>query len=503
MNTYALNDKSLRVTFYTRLVSDADTKSQIARYEELIRRNPRWSMAEGYIETVSEDDETTTRHAAFHQMLADAKRGGFDLVITEEISRFSRNTIESIRHTQELLSLGVNVFFLADGFHTLMPDAALRLKIMHDIAQEETQKLSKRVKTGLKRAVEKGKILGSGNIWGYKKENGRLTIDESQAPTVRLIFSLYAEKNLGMRSVCTHLKESGIKNSRGNDFSFSTIKGILTNPKYMGDENNAVPPLITPQLWQKANEILQERGAKKAETSYQNKYIYSGKIFCAQHDTPFHHAKFRYKSGDKEVWQCRNYAAKGTAGCDSPAVYTAELDKIMHQAYSYLAENRDETENNLAEIFDSIRSVATINEDIAATNTALEEIRLRKDKLLDLSISGYISNGEFAKRNREMNKEAEFWEQRGNELLNEAEKAKSLTRTMENLHSFISNKNASIGENLPALVNILPERIVVQKTQDKHILELQVFLKVLAKRIDFTITRKRQHPTEINITRVL
>jgi len=119
--------------------------------------------------------------------------GKFDFIITKEISRFSRNTLDSIKYTQELLQNGVGVFFQADNINTLLPDSELRLTIMSSIAQDEVRKISERVKFGFKRSIEKGVVLGNSKIWGYKKDNGKLIIDKEQAEVVRLIFDLYEE----------------------------------------------------------------------------------------------------------------------------------------------------------------------------------------------------------------------------------------------------------------------------------------------------------------------
>ena len=160
--------------------------------------------------------------------------GKFDFIITKEISRFSRNTLDSIKYTQELLQNGVGVLFQSDNINTLLPDSELRLTIMSSIAQDEVRKISERVKFGFRRAIDNGVVLGNNKIWGYKKDNGKLVIDEEQAEIVRLIFELYATENMGIRSIANELTRIGYLNTEGNPLSFSTIKNILINPKYKG-----------------------------------------------------------------------------------------------------------------------------------------------------------------------------------------------------------------------------------------------------------------------------
>ena len=231
-------DLPLRVTYYARVSTDKDEQlhslsAQIRYYSEFIQRNPKWIFVEGYIdEGIS--GTTVVKRENFLRMIKDAQSGHFDFIVTKEISRFSRNTLDSIQYTQELLRCGVGVLFESDNINTLMPDAELRLTIMSSIAQDEVRKISERVKFGFKRAIENGVVLGNDRIWGYEKKDGKLVVKEDEAKIVRMIFNLYANERMGIRTIASYLSNQGYKNTRGNDFSFSTIRGILCNPKYKG-----------------------------------------------------------------------------------------------------------------------------------------------------------------------------------------------------------------------------------------------------------------------------
>ena len=219
-------------------------------------------------------------------MMQDKK---FDLIIAKEVSRFARNTLDSLFYTRELLKYGVGVFFQNDNINTLFPDSELRLTIMSSIAQEESRKISDRVKWGHKRAVDKGRVLGNSKIWGYDKQDGKLIINEREAEIVKKIFNLYCE-GYGIRTISKILTQKGYKNHNGNPFNFTSIKNILTNPKYKGyyvgnksttidyitrkrewfnsnkwiiykDEEN-VPAIVSEEIWNKANTILKERSEK-------------------------------------------------------------------------------------------------------------------------------------------------------------------------------------------------------------------------------------------------
>jgi len=522
----SIYDLPLRVTFYARVSTGTDgqthsLKNQINYYSDFINSNPNWTYVEGYIDEALSGTSVVKRES-FLKMIDDAKLDKFDFIITKEISRFSRNTLDSIKYTQELLSAGVGVLFQSDNINTLMPDSELRLTIMSSIAQDEVRKISERVKFGFKRAIEKGVVLGSSNIWGYKKESGKLIIDEEQAELVRQIFNMYATQNKGIRAICIWLNEQGLKNNKGNNFSFSTIRGILANPKYMGyycgnkthkydyklndvkyldesewvmykDEEN-VPPIVSEEIWHKANTILKERSAKQSsedKTSYQNKYTYSGKIYCAEHNTPYYRAIYRYKSGDKEVWQCKEYSAKGKAGCESPTLYTTEIDEIIKDAYNIIIKDRANIIHDLVRIYSTIGNDSKIKEDTAKIKVQINEILKKKDKLLDLSIKGHLSDDEFAKRNRQFNLDVENLEVRLTDLEQDEKKNKEISLTVETLRKAVANE-LDFNEGFDnAIVDTLLDRIEVIKIKgdDKKVINLKVFFKVLNDEMKYRITR--------------
>ena len=112
----------------------------------------------------------------------------------------------------------VGVLFESDNINTLMPDAELRLTIMSSIAQDEVRKISERVKFGFKRAIENGVVLGNDRIWGYEKEKGKLVVKEEEAKIVRMIFDLYANERMGIRTIANYLSSHGYKNTKGITF---------------------------------------------------------------------------------------------------------------------------------------------------------------------------------------------------------------------------------------------------------------------------------------------
>ena len=141
-------------------------ENQTAFFTDFIKKAGAWKLVPGYIDE-GITGITTRKREDFRRMLDDAQSGKFDLIITKEISRFARNTIDSIQNTRNLLSWGVGVIFQNDSINTLDEDSEFRLTIMAGVAQEEVRKLSSRVKFGHKQAIKSGVVLGNSRIYGY------------------------------------------------------------------------------------------------------------------------------------------------------------------------------------------------------------------------------------------------------------------------------------------------------------------------------------------------
>ena len=188
----ACYDRPLRVTFYARVSTDMDAQlnsleNQIQYYTEFIQSKPNWVFVPGYIDEGISGGSTKKRDD-FNRMIRDAKAGFFDFIITKEISRFSRSTLDSIKYTQELLEHNVGVFFQNDNINTLDSDSEFRLVVMAGVAQDELRKLSERTKFGFAQSIKNGRVLGNDKLYGYDKKDCVLTINEAEAEIVRTVF---------------------------------------------------------------------------------------------------------------------------------------------------------------------------------------------------------------------------------------------------------------------------------------------------------------------------
>lgn len=506
-------DLPLRVTFYARVSTDMDAQlnsldNQVQYYTELIQSKPNWTFVPGYIdEGIS--GGTTKKRDDFNRMIADAKAGRFDFIITKEISRFSRSTLDSIKYTQELLDYNVGVLFQNDNINTLDSDSEFRLVVMAGVAQDEIRKLSERIKFGFRQSIKNGRVLGNDKLYGYDKKNCVMTINEEEAEIVRRVFDLYANHGLGTRKISQKLTEMGYTSREGNAFNTLTIRHILENPKYKGwycgnktqsldyrtkkkvflDESEwvmypdpTIPAIVSEELWDRANALYKERSRQMKEhssgASYHNRYPYSGKIYCEEHGTTFHRQTLESSKGTKEVWQCKVYRTKGRAACSAPQVRSAELDQVMAQIFTEMMKDKNAIIDALLTVLRSVpqevdysRAKGRVEEEIAAVNA-------KKDRLLELSMADALTVAEFKQRNDAFNQQLRELEAQLMTIQTEQQRQEDSAMDMEKIRQVL-DRELSFQDGINShLVAAILEKIVVKKESTKQEIHLDIFLKL-------------------------
>lgn len=234
------NNKKRKVAVYGRVSTDHESQrlafeNQKLWYNNEIEAHPKWEVVEQYFDRGITGTQAKKR-PSFLSMIEDGKSGKFDLIITRDVSRFARNTLETLEYTRLLQSLDIEVYFIADNISTFDKDGEIRLTSMAANAQEESRKSSERIMAGQAMARQKQVLYGNGNILGYNRVGDTFVIDEEQAKTVKMIFQLYLEGK-GLRAVKYELIKAGRKTSSGNgSWSEPTISRILDNPMYIGKQ---------------------------------------------------------------------------------------------------------------------------------------------------------------------------------------------------------------------------------------------------------------------------
>ena len=511
-NGRTIFDIPLRVTFYARVSTDKDEQinsleNQVQYYTELIQSKPSWAFVPGYVDEGISGTSIKKRDS-FLRMIADAKAGRFDFIITKEISRFSRSTLDSIRYTQELLEHGVGVLFQNDNINTLDSDSEFRLVVMAGVAQDEVRKLSERLKFGFRQAIKNGHVLGNDKLWGYDKKDCVLTINTEEAQVVRRIFDLYANRQMGIRRISQTLLDEGFTSRKGNAFNVLTIRHILCNPKYKGwycanksqtvdyrskrkvflDESEwvmypdpSIPAIVPEELWDRANALYKRRSkqmmAHQSGAEFHNRYPYSGKIICEEHGTSFHRQVLKSRAGEKEVWQCRVYRNRGRAACSAPQLYTTELDQMMAGIFDQLAQDRQAIVDAVVTVLQSVPDEHDYTQEIRHIEEELSAIQAKKDRLLEMSIEGVISMAEFKQRNDGFNEQMTILEGRRAALRAEAEKDRRTPAQLEEIRAALEQELSFSNSINSALVTTILDKVVVKKGSTKEELHLDIHLK--------------------------
>ena len=475
-------DMKLKVADYGRVSTDKEEQlnsldNQINFFKEYINTNQNWTHVGSYIDEGISGTSIKKRDN-FLKMIKDAKEGKIDLIITKEISRFSRNTIDSIKYTQELLNNGVIVLFLSDNINTIYPDSEFRLTLMASLAQDEVRKLSERVKFGIKRSIKDGKVGGS-HLTGYYKKDGKLTINKNEVPIIKTLFTMYSTNDYSFKQISKHLASLGYFTKKGKPYSETTLKKMITNPRYKGyytanlskitdykthkktktpiseqiiykDNKGNVPAIIDEELWNKANEVLNKRTIhwNKNNLNKENRFkekTYTSKIFCKEHNKPF----IRCNSGtrkEKPVWQCNEYLRKGIKGCKSPIIKEDILNKIFIQQLSNII-NIKNINNSLLEQYKKIN--------IKPQSLELNNLYNIKNNLLSLLTRQIITEEEYIKEKNNIDiKIANL-------------KADKQKININNINNYLNNK-CSLNDLISDYTNIFIDNILIEKINNNR-----------------------------------
>ena len=413
----SINSMPLKVTYYSRVSTEHDEqinslKNQVNHFDEMIINNKNWTYVEGYVDA-GISGTTDYKRDNFMRMIDDAKLGKFDLIITKEISRFSRNTLDSIKYTRILLDYGVAVYFFNDNINTILPDSELRLTIMASMAQDEVRRLSERVKFGMHRSIKNGNILGNNLLYGYDKVQKSLVINKEESIVVKRLFTMYAIDKISLTKIAQSFNQEGIKTSLNKKWNVTTLSRMISNPKYKGyycgkksevidymskkvkkfcesewvmyEDSEKIPPIVDEKLFYLANKRLKENQKVFSNGNNKNMYPFSSKIECLCGS--FFNRRKMSKNKDEIIWFCPKCKI---------SIRQSELFYIIKNALRIDKKKLVQSLNNLYKKFIDNKNSSDYTYQIAKLNK-------RKEKLLELNINNFMSNSEFKNLNDECN----------------------------------------------------------------------------------------------------
>ncbi len=431
-STGALRVDRIRVAAYCRVSTDDDEQlgsfeSQKLYYEQKIASNKDWVNA-GIFADEAVTGTKTDKRSGFQDMIAHCYNGEIDMILTKSISRFARNTVDTLNYVRMLRDRNIAIFFEKENINTLDMNGELLLTIMSSLAQQEVESLSQNVKMGLQMKMKRGELIGFNGCYGYDyhTEDKSITVNEEEAEIVRMIYDMYLE-GYGTTTIAKRLMELGIKNKKG-EVSWHThgVMGMIKNEKYkgdillgktfttdpiskrrlanMGEENQYYlrdhhEPIVSREIWDKAEEIRMKRSRNKVvETTgnrerYTRQYSFSSMCECAYCGHKLtrrtRHSRSDY---EKPVWQCMNATKNGIDNCpnckavdeailegaflDAFELLAGNFDDVLDVVLSYVAESADSDEN--------IRKKQQIDKDISSLES-------KKSRMTDMLIDGTIS----------------------------------------------------------------------------------------------------------------
>ncbi len=408
-----------RVAGYARVSTDSDEQftsyeAQVDYYTNFIQSKPEWEFVGVY--TDEGISGTNTKHReGFKRMIADALDGKIDLIVTKSVSRFARNTVDSLSTIRKLKDAGCECFFEKEGIYTFDGKGELLITIMSSLAQEESRSISENITWGHRKSFSDGKVyLAYKHFLGYKKgPDGRPEIVEEEAEIVRLIYRLFLDgKTAGW--IGKHLEQLGIPSPSGKKKWYTTtITSILTNEKYKGDAllqkkftvdflekkvkrnqgevpqyyvERSHPAIIDPNEW----ELVQQEFARRHASGHQYSCssVLASKLVCEDcggfFGSKVWHSTDKYR---KVVWQCNQKYAKGHR-CHTPSISEKDIHQAFMKAYNQLMSGKQELIRDCEAMRRVLTDCTELDAQIAAQTSELQVV----SELVDALVSDNASS---------------------------------------------------------------------------------------------------------------
>lgn len=431
------NAAPLRVAAYCRVSTDREDQanslqSQRTYFAAYIQQHQGWRLTEVFAdEGIS--GTSTRRREAFNRMVDLAEAGELDLILTKEVSRFARNTVDALEYTRRLKRLGVGVIFINDNIDTRENDGELRLTIMASIAQEESRKTSERVKWGQLRRMEAGVVFGNNSTYGFDTRHGRLSVKPEEAEVVRLIYHKFLDQGKGTHVIARELYEAGIPPPRtAEKWSCVMVLRVLRNEKHVGDllqKKHVTPDYLTHKkvlnrgqeeqillrnhheaiidraVWDAVQRELARRSAAQGDKSkYSNRYWCSGKIRCGCCGSRFVPRKRKRSNGFVYMaWGCHNRVRYGgwkgsgqeePPGCGMRMVNGKSLSAVMGFVLGRLELDRAAIAASLLDDLQGLENAPDRGERVHRLRARKAALERKRENALDAFLSEKISDEE-------------------------------------------------------------------------------------------------------------
>ena len=477
--------KALRVAAYCRVSTlmeqqESSYEAQVGYYTEKIKSNPNWKLAGIYADD-GKSATSTRKRADFQAMIDDCMAGKIDIVITKSISRFARNTVDSLTHIRKLKEKNIAVYFEKEGINTLEGSGELLITILSSQAQEESRNISENCRWGIVRRFEDGKVIvNHSKFMGYTKDkDGNLIIVPEEAEVVRRIFRLFLEGNSSYR-IKQILEADGIRTATGNTvWQATVIDKMLVNEKYMGDallqktytvdfltkkkvmNKGIVPqyyveddhePIIPKELFHRVQEEKARRASiYRADTKkknieikgkYSSKYVLSDIMVCAECGQPYRRQVWSKYGAKRAVWRCDNRLKHGSKRCKhSPTL----KEEILHEAIMTAVNSVVEDQGEFVQAFreNVIRIIGSYSAAAEPTeyDSQIEELQKMMMKVIEDSAKAESADEVFDKEYRIIADEIKELKKKKTKVVRERQLAESYDQRMQDMESYMRKTN--------------------------------------------------------------
>ncbi len=491
----------LKVAAYCRVSTDQEEQessyeAQISYYTEKIKNNSEWALA-GIFADEGITGTQAKKRPEFLKMIGLCRQRKIDLILTKSLSRFARNTVDSLNYIRELKALGIAVFFEKENINTLESDTEMMLTIMSCFAQAESESISKNVSWGIRQSFKNGKVtLQFSRLLGYRKgADGNAEIDSDEAKVVKEIFRCYLE-GMSLNLIADRLNDRGLKTKgNGSPYRKEVVRRILTNEKYVGDallqktfitdcitkksrkNNGELPmylvknhhePIISRADFNRVQEEIARRSAKRViadklgkKGKYSAKYALSELMICGECGANYRRVTWTAK-GYKEIkWRCVNRLMYGKKECKcSPTIDEKSLHKAIVAAINEFCDVKEDVAKALREsvyeVFDP-----NLNGSVQAAQQRINELARNIDVLIKLATEPENTKeamSDIERFSEEMKNLREFIE---SEKLKSAA-AESNSEQLNAVLKRIENEDFKLTEYDDVAVRQLVERVVVE-----------------------------------------
>lgn len=448
-----------KVAIYARVSTEHEAQinaleNQIQYYDNILAQHPEWELVGRYVDE-GITGTSVKKRKNFLRMMEDAKNGMFSLILTREVSRFARNTVDTLQETRKLKSYGVEVYFTEDNIRTSDDtDGELRLTLMATLAQNESKKTSVRVKAGQKISFENGVLYGNGNILGYDRVGRELVVNPEQAETVKMIFNMYHD-GMGCKQIAYELEKRGRITSTGlTHWQPGTISRLLRNSFYCGkivyrkqyvpnyleqkkinnyDEVEKIEimgkhePIISEELFNDCQRRLDAKTVNRLRGKHAinpPKSAYARILKC-QCGSNFERRKWhKYKDGriryGFECYKQKNHGSyrtrlkKGldTTGCCTTKMFPEwKLKIVAHWLFNDLWKERDKIINRAIEMLNATikdENVVDYTDEVKELNKKRKKYEEKLSNLVELRVEGDISKEVYEEKKGAFKKQIEY-----------------------------------------------------------------------------------------------